>query len=208
VVRPKGKKGRLLNLLMVTVALGLFLSFAGCQRSDSNCSNINNQQGGIIDNQQEKPPEMYVFSLFKGEETTASDAKKIISTLPKLNWSVYNKQSNGGAMKLLTWLYDRQINDVTDITCVLKATTGLDGVFANQYANVVGKLCSGNTAKFVDALGMLTSEQVDKICGFLKFYATEVDVSPTKNQLNVLLKSSEVTAKQKSIIEKLIKTFK
>jgi len=208
VVRSKSKRACVLGVILTTLLVALAMSSTGCQNPHPDRSSVDGQDSGTISKQPDTSPEMYVFALFKGEETTAADAKNIISTLPKLNWSVYDKQSNGGAMKLLTWLYDKEISDVTDITSVLEATTGLDGVFANQYANVVGKLCSSNLNKFVDALGMLTSERTDQICSFLKFYATEADVSPIKDQLNVLLKSSEVTAKQKTIIEKLIETFK
>lgn len=204
----RSKSSKYACLLLIASLVGLSLSLAGCHRWHSGGSNGNNQGRGTDGNQQETSPEAYVLSLFKGEETTAADAKKIISTLPALNWSVYDKQSNGGAMKLLTWLYDREFDEVADITSVLKATTGLDGALTNQYANVVGKLCSNRLTEFIDALSTLSNEQADKICDFLGYYSTEADVSFIKHHLDTLMKSSEVTGAQKAVIEKLIKTFK
>ncbi|AAM25851.1 hypothetical protein M2349_002414 [Caldanaerobacter subterraneus subsp. tengcongensis MB4] len=147
-------------IMTLLLIVGLFL-LVGCYSQPSNKPDSNEQQSELDGKSKETSPEAYVLSLFKGDETSEANAKKIISTLPKLNWSLYEKQSNGGAMKLLTWLYERKCDnmDTKDITNILKATQGLDDAFAEQYANIVGKLCYNNLERFIDALTTLEDKQ-------------------------------------------------
>ena len=56
----------------------------------------------------EPTPERYVLKLFKGDATPDIDAWVILTTLPAINWSVYEKESGGAAMELLQWLERRR----------------------------------------------------------------------------------------------------
>ncbi|MGH2330442.1 hypothetical protein ACRB80_00940 [Thermoanaerobacter mathranii] len=42
---------------------------------------------------------------------------------------------------------------------ILKATQGLDGAFAEQYVNIVRKLCYNNLERFIDVLSTLEDKQ-------------------------------------------------
>jgi len=196
------------SLLALTLLLiGILILSTGCYSQPSNKPASSEQQNELDSKAQEISPEAYVLLLFKGNETSEDEAKKIISVLPKLNWSLYEKQSNGGAIKLLTWLYERKCDnmEVQDIANILKATQGLDGAFVEQYANIVGKLCYNNLERFIDALTTLDNKQAEQIYKFLKYsftYDSAIDKDSLKKQLNTLLNSQKTTKVQKEVIKK------
>lgn len=154
--------------------------------------------------QAETDPERYVLALFKGDATSDVDARRVIATLPRLNWSVYEKESGGRTMELLHWLDNRHIDDVTEIACVLKGTKGLDGAFAEMYSAVVGTLLSSDPVTFLRALSALPEDQADQICSFVGFHSTERDMAAGKEQLGRLRNAPDLTAEEKGLADKLI----
>lgn len=153
----------------------------------------------------ETTPERDVLALFKGDATSDADAKRIIATLPDLNWPVYDEESGRKGMDLLAWLDKRQIDDITEIEYVLWVTTGLDGAHTEGYCSVVGTLFSSDPVKFGKALGTLTEDQADRIMCFVAYYASyeRPDIPPAKEQLQSLLHSSTLIAPEAQRAEKL-----
>lgn len=143
-------------------------------------------------------PEQYVLSLFKGEATPDADARRILATLPRFNWVVYNQLSGGRIMELLDWLDNRRIGDVTDVRCVLEGTTGLDGAYSERYTSIVGTLFSSDPTEFVKALATLPEDQANLIISFAGYYARyeQPDIPPARQQLQSLLRSSGLTAQE------------
>lgn len=164
--------------------------------------------GGSAERMPAPTPERYVLKLFKGDGTPDIDAWAILTTLPAINWSVYGKESGGRTMELLQWLDNRQISDVTEVTYILKGTTGLDGAFADQYCTIVGTLLTADPAIFVKALGQLTAAQSDQIISFTAYYACgRSDTASVQERLKSLLDSSDLAAQQKERADKLLRAI-
>lgn len=191
-----------LVLLIGTVCAILFVF---CSAYQMGFRNGRGSDGG------EAEPEQFVLGLFRGDSTSEEDRRSIISALPGLNWSTYNKTYNKvsgqGAMELLTWLYTHPADNAADIACILKSTAGLDGAYAEQYTNVVGRMCSSNPQEFVRALSTLAEDRVDRICSFVGFYSTENDMAATQDQLGRLADSSGLSTRDKALAERLIKAM-
>lgn len=97
--------------------------------------------------------------------------------------------------------------EVQDITNILKATQGLDGALAEQYSNIIGKLCSNNLEKFIESFATLDNKQAEQIYKFLEYnfgYGSVGDKESLKKQLNTLLNSQKITKEKKEVIKKLI----
>lgn len=131
-------------------------------------------------------PEQYVFSLFKGADTSAANRDRIIETLPGVDWRQYDKASGGRAMDLLQWLYGLRTQDPRHVPYLLEATTGLDGAWSETYACIVGRLFDDHQAAFLRVLGELPSERAGTVAMHLVYRASYGDLAAFRKKLEGL----------------------
>jgi len=134
-------------------------------------------------------PEHYVFSLFKGADTSAANRDRIIETLPGIDWRQYDKASGGRAMDLLQWLYGLRTQDPRHVPYLLEATTGLDGAWAETYAGIVGQLFDDHQAVFLRVLGDLPSERAGEVARLLVYHESYGDLAAFRKELEGLAAS-------------------
>lgn len=154
-------------------------------------------------------PERYVLKTFQGEDTSGTDAWIILTTLPALNWSAYDRQSGGRTMELLDWLDNRSADDETELANILKATTGLDGAYAEKYSIVLGTLLSEDPARFAGALGTVPADRADRAISLVGYYASyeRRNMAPAREQLTNLLTSSHLSEPARSRTEQLLRAL-
>lgn len=157
----------------------------------------------------EPTPERYVLKLFKADATSGLAAWAILTTLPALNWSVYDKQGGGRTMELLDLLDNRSVDDVAELANILKGTSGLDGAYSEKYSIVVGTLLSADPANFAKALGTLPADKADQAISLGGYYASyeRRDMVPVRERLQNLLTSSDLAEQERSRTERLLKAL-
>ena len=134
-------------------------------------------------------PEQYLFSLFKGADTSAANRDRIIETLPGVDWRQYDKASGGRAMDLLQWLYGLRTQDPRHVPYLLEATTGLDGAWSETYACIVGRLFDDHQAVFLRVLGELPSERAGEVARLLVYHESYGNLAAFRKQLEGLAAS-------------------
>jgi hypothetical protein len=156
-------------------------------------------------------PEACIFGLFRGAATEDKARQEIFRALPDLDWSKYEKVSQGRSVELLSWMDGLDIAGEREMTALFKATKNLDGAHAEEYATVVGKLYLRDKVKFIKYLGGMqygdskTEQMARSVAYYMGYFPDQNEKARADTEK--LLAGNELSEREKIIAKKFIKVF-
>ncbi len=154
-------------------------------------------------------PEQYVLDHFAGPDTTEADGWKIIKALPGVDWAKMSHLDSSRAFEVLEWLWTSDLGAAAEsMTYIMRGSTHLDGAYAEQYANVVGRLYETHGRAFITAMGCLDAGDMDDLAGYLGYYVSGRDQEPNlKTEMEALLALPSLSAREHEAIEAILQAL-
>lgn len=203
-----------IELLIICTALTVGL--AGCMADTSL------EDAAPAENVPESKPsadssaEEQVHQLFESsrvEEEKYFNA--ILDALPGIDWSEYSNKygivgdNATGALELLEWLSHNPMTMQGDnMHKIFQATKGLDGSLSEQYSIIVGNFLRQDRDKFVELLGRLDRQSIERICRFTAYncYYAE-DMEQLVESTTVHFADNELSDSERFVVDSLIEAF-
>lgn len=154
--------------------------------------------------------ERIVADLFKENATNEEDIKKLFATLPGINWSEYERYTDGKAMDLIQWLYRRGMTDSEEILSIMNATDGLDGAFSEGYAAILDNAFMNGPEDFIKCLAQLDSAKAERVDAYVAYdcdWGGREEVKPAIITTKELMAGSELTDTELKAAEQLLRTI-
>ena len=148
-----------------------------------------------------------VFSLYKGEDMSTEDkVTNILAQLEGMDWTEYNRLSNGKTLETLELLYThRSLIKPEHYRSLFLATTNLDGASAEQYAAIVGELFTKDMEGVVQTLADLSDDaNRQSVISSIAYQLGYQDVSQVKQKLDQWQTKKELDDPEKNVITSLI----
>ena len=148
-----------------------------------------------------------VFSLYKGEDMSTEDkVKNMLAQLEGIDWTEYNRLSNGQTLATLELLYThRSLIKPEHYRSLFLATTNLDGASAEQYAAIAGELFTQDTEGVVQALADLSDDaNRQSVISSIAYHLGYQDVSQVKQELEQWQTNKGQGDPEKNVISSLI----
>lgn len=154
----------------------------------------------------ESPAER-VLSLYEGEDMSTEDkATNMLAHLEDMDWTEYNRLSNGKTLETLELLYThRSLIQPEHYTSLFLATTNLDGASAEQYAAIVGELFTKDRKGVVQALADLGDEaDRQSVISSIAYHLGYQDVAQVKQEVRQWQTNKVLHDAEKDVIASLI----
>ncbi|GIO99283.1 hypothetical protein J14TS5_43690 [Paenibacillus lautus] len=148
-----------------------------------------------------------VFSFYKREDISAEDkVKNMLAQLEGIDWTEYNRLSNGQTLATLELLYThRSLIKPEHYRSLFLATTNLDGASAEQYAAIAGELFTQDTEGVVQALADLSDDaNRQSVISSIAYHLGYQDVSQVKQELEQWQTNKGLGDPEKNVITSLI----
>ncbi|MBT2761202.1 hypothetical protein [Paenibacillus sp. ISL-20] len=148
-----------------------------------------------------------VFSLYKGEDMSTEDkVTNMLDQLEGIDWTEYNRLSNGQTLATLELLYThRSLIKPEHYRSLFLATTNLDGASAEQYAAIAGELFTQDTEGVVHALADLSDDaNRQSVISSIAYHLGYQDVSQVKQELEQWQTNKGLGDPEKNVITSLI----
>jgi hypothetical protein len=113
--------------------------------------------------------EKKIFELFTASDLNGSNTGELIAALPEINWTEYDKYTQGKTMDLIEWLYVLTIDNKEQALSLMNATDGLDGAYADGFAGVLGRIYTADPYLFVQCLSLLEQMQAEEVCRLVAY---------------------------------------
>lgn len=152
-------------------------------------------------------PAENVFSLYKGEDMSTQDkVTNMLAQLEGIDWTEYNRLSNGQTLATLELLYThRSLIKPEHYRSLFLATTNLDGASAEQYAAISGELFTKDTEGVVQALADLSDDaNRQSVISSIAYHLGYQDVSQVKQELEQWQTNKGLDDPEKNVIASLI----
>lgn len=155
--------------------------------------------------------EEYILKIFGDPGVREKNKVNIIRALEDINWGKYDSISQGKTMDLLLWLGSIEIIESKEISSILKATNGLDGAFAEEYADIITRrLFLKDKVKFVKCLSELEPNKRKEIYNLVSYncgYFNEKEFKIIMDDTVKLLDSPDLFPKEKETVKELLKVL-
>lgn len=154
----------------------------------------------------ESPAER-VLSLYEGEDMSTEDkATNMLAHLEDMDWTEYNRLSNGKTLETLELLYThRSLIQPEHYASLFLATTNLDGASAEQYAAIVGELFTKDREGVVQALADLGDEaDRQSVISSIAYHLGYQDVAQVKQEVRQWQTNKVLHDAEKDVIASLI----
>lgn len=148
-----------------------------------------------------------VFSLYEGEDmSTKNKVTNILAQLEGMDWTEYNRLSNGKTLETLELLYThRSLIKPEHYRSLFLATTNLDGASAEQYAAIAGELFTKDMEGVVQTLADLSDDaNRQSVISSIAYQLGYQDVSQVKQKLDQWQTKKELDDPEKNVIASLI----
>jgi hypothetical protein len=148
-----------------------------------------------------------VFSLYEGEDMSTEDkVTNILAQLEGMDWTEYNRLSNGKTLETLELLYThRSLIKPEHYRSLFLATTNLDGASAEQYAAIVGELFTKDMEGVVQTLADLSDDaNRQSVISSIAYQLGYQDVSQVKQELDQWQTKKALNDHEKNVIASLI----
>ncbi|MGO4787165.1 hypothetical protein AB4124_07020 [Paenibacillus sp. 2KB_20] len=152
-------------------------------------------------------PAENVFSLYKEEDMSTEDkVTNMLAQLEGIDWTEYNRLSNGKTLATLELLYThRSLIKPEHYRSLFLATTNLDGASAEQYAAIAGELFTQDTEGVVQALADLSDDaNRQSVISSIAYHLGYQDVSQVKQELEQWQSNKGLDDPEKNVIASLI----
>lgn len=130
--------------------------------------------------------------------------KDILAHLPGLNWTVYDGLYRGEAFELMTWLFSQPFTDEEDIYSLLRATSGLDGAYAEGYASIVAGIFDRDPEKLVRQMAKLSDKRLGDVAGLLAYGLSYFDSAPVKAELKALSENDRLPGRARDAAREVL----
>ena len=162
--------------VFAAVLLMIVLTVNGCgtAQTGSSGSSPDGAASKALSSAQTAGAEQRVYALFSDKNSRDGSADKILPLLPEIDWAKYEKISGGGAVDLLQWASSLKTDSPEDISLTLNSTKNLDGAYAEQYSDLVGKLFVAHKAEFVKALAQLPEKNRSAVDGYVSNFCSSL----------------------------------
>lgn len=150
-----------------------------------------------------------VHELFQSlQEDDEKLFREILDLLPGIDWSLYSKEYGSvGTLEVLEWLYHSPLTaEGENMLNIFKATKGLDGAFAEQYAAIVGDFFRKDTEKFVKLLARLDQQSIDRVCSHVAYYNYyHVEPEEAVKAITARFEGRDLTDSERYVVDTMIK---
>lgn len=148
-----------------------------------------------------------IFSLYKEEDMSTEDkVTNMLAQLEGIDWTEYNRLSNGQTLATLELLYThRSLIKPEHYRSLFLATTNLDGASAEQYAAIAGELFTQDTEGVVQALADLSDDaNRQSVISSIAYHLGYQDVSQVRQELEQWQTNKGLGDPEKNVITSLI----
>lgn len=142
--------------------------------------------------------------LFCDDKKRQDNLQKIIHLLPELDWALYEKEAGSGTFDLLEWLAGFEMEESDNKASILKATKNLDGVCAEEYSYIVGKMYLKDKKAFLQALVGLSDEKQKPVYEYVAHYCSYFDLKKIIAETEELSVDDSLTQEERKCADKLI----
>jgi hypothetical protein len=154
--------------------------------------------------------EEIIADLFKGDEMSGEETTKLFDALPDINWSEYERYTDGKAMELISWLYQRGSTERVELISIVNATDGLDGAFTEGYAAILDNAFIAEPEKFVKCLAQIDAAKAERADAYIAFdcaYGAREEVKEAIALTKELISGDKLSAAEKQAAEQLLRTI-
>ncbi|MCY6371946.1 hypothetical protein [Clostridium ganghwense] len=148
--------------------------------------------------------EQQICNTFKKSYISKADTKKIIESLPKINWNKYEEVNGEDGFELIRWIYELNIEDEEDIINMIKASKSLDAAYSELLAEKLKNMFLQNEIKFVEALSKVP-DYTEEIGEELAFACMDKD--KFNEDIENLIQSHKLSNVQKKVIKNMKTAF-
>jgi hypothetical protein len=153
--------------------------------------------------------ETSIQESFNSDISTEEKLNNIFYVIQYIDWTKYFSINQEKTLDLIHFIseYSSQLTDEQIIKLFL-ATTGLDGVSAESYAGLVGKLFINDMDKVIKDLSQIDDfNQIKKVSKYVVYYCSYHDTQNIVLQLKLLKQKQTTLTKEKEVISTLLDEF-
>ncbi|MCV4233977.1 hypothetical protein OHJ21_22695 [Virgibacillus sp. LDC1] len=138
--------------------------------------------------------------------STEDKVTNMLARLEGMDWTEYNRLSNGKTLETLELLYThRSLIKPEHYRSLFMATTNLDGASAEQYAAIAGELFTKDMEGVVQTLADLSDDaNRQSVISSIAYQLGYQDVSQVKQKLDQWQTEKELDDPEKNVIASLI----
>lgn len=149
-----------------------------------------------------------IYNTLTSNETDENKIKKIFGNIYLLDWSIYSSVSSNNSMELLSFLERNFTNsDESGKINFFKATTKLDGAYAERYSSIVGDLFVKDKRSTINLISKLDTSKQKEIVDYILFNFSDKDKLIIKNDVNQL-KELDIEPNERKVINLILAELK
>ncbi|HZX45978.1 MAG TPA: hypothetical protein VFF83_01780 [Clostridia bacterium] len=150
-----------------------------------------------------------VHELFQSrKENDEKSFREILDLLPGIDWSLYSKEYGSvDTLEVLEWLFLSPLTaEGENMLKIFKATKGLDGAFAEQYAAIVGDFFRNDMDKYVKLLARLDRQSIDRVCHYVAYYNYyHVEPEEAVEAITARFEGRDLTDSERYVVDAMLK---